>query len=120
MESGDWRSRSPAISRHIEARPATGGRFAGGRLCRGVNGHRECLGFIERLAVLQAVIELSEEFVEQVPCCRAMAVAVFSSAPVVLCASPAFPEASGPGLIMQAWRKEVCGGSAQEVPGRAA
>ena len=36
------------------------------------------------------------------------------------CASPAFPETSGPGLILQAWRKEVCSGSDEEVSGRAA
>lgn len=37
-----------------------------------------------------------------------------------MCASPAFPETSGPGLILQAWRKEVCSGSDEEVSGRAA
>ena len=37
-----------------------------------------------------------------------------------LCASPAFPETSEPGLMLHAWRKEVCSGSDEEVPGRAA
>jgi hypothetical protein len=36
------------------------------------------------------------------------------------CGSPAFPETSEPGLTLQAWRKEVCSGSNEEVPDRAA
>ncbi|KZS55449.1 hypothetical protein A4G28_06650 [Mycobacterium ostraviense] len=36
------------------------------------------------------------------------------------CASPGFSETSEPGLILRAWRKEVCSGSEQEVSGRAA
>ena len=36
------------------------------------------------------------------------------------CASPAFPETSEPGLILQPCSKEVCSGSDEEVPGRSA
>jgi hypothetical protein len=37
-----------------------------GRLCRGVEGCPECLCLVEDLGVLKAVVELAEEFVEEV------------------------------------------------------
>ncbi|WP_233428342.1 hypothetical protein [Mycobacterium ostraviense] len=40
--------------------------------------------------------------------------------PMLWCASPGFSETSEPGLILRAWRKEVCSGSEQEVSGRTA
>ena len=40
--------------------------------------HRKCLGLVECLVVLQAVVELAEEFVEQIAGGGGVAVAVFS------------------------------------------
>jgi hypothetical protein len=44
----------------------------------------ECLGFVVGLPVLQAVVELAEELVEQVPGRGGVTVTVFSSASIVL------------------------------------
>ena len=53
-------------------------------LCGGSGLDRECLGFVEEMPMLEAVKELADELVEQVPCRCGVSVAVFSSASVVL------------------------------------
>ena len=53
-------------------------------LGRGVAQRWECLGFVKGLAVLQAVVNLAEEFVEQVAACRGVSVVVLAPLTVML------------------------------------
>jgi hypothetical protein len=57
------------------------GVLSGGRVA---SGHRECLGYVEGLPVLQAAVELAEELVEKVAVGGGMPAAVFPPLAVVL------------------------------------
>lgn len=54
------------------------------RLGRRGHQHREGLGFVVGLLVLKAVVELTDELVEQVPLRSGVTISVFSSTAVVL------------------------------------